>query len=239
MPNKRVESWFVEEARRVSSIIPAGALTESECPDFLIQTNFGTLGIEVTQLFQPQAASAFPPRQAEKFHDKVVREAENLYARSGSRPLDIMAYFNFNDGGARDHTQMAECLANFVQSHYADQEEAVKGYKFPDVPPGISSVRIARHLDGKTSRWQAGRFGQTIVLNYPFLAQTISRKNGLVEQYRERAKRVWLLIVSDFLPASGSFSIPNEIAEWKFDFDFDKVLLWSREDSKVFELSRH
>ncbi|MGH9396306.1 MAG: hypothetical protein ACRD18_05590 [Terriglobia bacterium] len=235
MPNKKMETWFIEEARKICPMIPAGQVIEAESPDFLVQTESETLGIEVTRLFQPKAASAFLPRQVESFQDKTIHKAENLYTSSGGRPVDVLVYFEDEKKGL-DCTRMAECLVDFVRGRYGDHEDDIRNYQFPDVPPGIFSVQVARRLDGKTNVWQRGHIGRTLLLDHALLAGEIKRKNELVPRYREKARRVWLLLVADLFPPSANFSVPNGVTEWKFDFDFDKVLLWSRGDGKVFEL---
>ncbi len=237
MPKKRLERWFIEEARMVCPIIPAGQITESECPDFLIQAESGTLGIEVTQLFQRKAAGAFSPREVEGFQDKTIRKAEYLYSSSDGIPVDVVVYFK-DEKTRRDPIRMAKSLANFVQRRYGDHEDGIKSYQLPDVPPGIFSIRVARPLDGNTNVWQRGHGGRTLPLSDDLLTDRIKAKNKVVPRYGEKARRVWLLIVADLFPPSANFSVPNGITEWKFHFDFDKVLLWSRQDRRVFELGR-
>lgn len=235
MEKKKVERHFVEKARQTSSLIPKGEIVESEGPDFLIETGSEILGIEVTQLFQPSPAGAFPKRAVESFQDKVTREAEEVYQKSGGRSVDVLVFFDEKSQGQVGCRSMAKALADFVKNHYGAERDA-KTYQHGDVPAGFSVIRIARPLDG-TNKWQAGKFGCTVRLKRSFLADEIKRKNRLVPKYRERVSRVWLLIIASFLPLSGSFSVPNEIETWDFSFDFDKVLLLSEEDNKVFEVS--
>jgi hypothetical protein len=53
---------------------------------------------------------------------------------------------------------------------------------------------------------------------------------------------VWLLIVNDqFLGPGEVYARPDQLAQWKFPFDFEKVLLFSRErggTGAVIEINR-
>ncbi|GEM_PF-6926924 len=231
---KKVERHYLGKARNISSLIPKGKITESESPDFLIETDFGTIGVEVTQLFQPSPVDGFPRRQVEAFQDEVVHDAGEMYQQSGTRAVDVLVCFDKKK--QLDCRPMAKSLADFVTSRYGDGEEDTENYFSPDVPPGFFGIRVARPLDGATNRWQAGHSGQTLRLERPFLADEIERKNKLVSHYRKKASRVWLLLVVSLYPLSGSFSVPDKIKTWTFSFDFDKVLLLSEEDNKVFEV---
>jgi hypothetical protein len=75
-------------------------------------------------------------------------------------------------------------------------------------------------------------------LTRDLLAKAILEKNENVRAYRSQAVNVWLLIVSDLFPSSMSFGISDEIVKWEFDFSFDKVLLLSREEMKIWPLRR-
>jgi hypothetical protein len=56
------------------------------------------------------------------------------------------------------------------------------------------------------------------------------------------AGEVWLLIVNDrFLGAGEVYARPDRLAQWKFAFDFEKVLLFLREpggSGEVIELHK-
>ena len=48
--------------------------------------------------------------------------------------------------------------------------------------------------------------------------------------YRIAASEIWLVIVNDqFLGAGEVYARPDHLAKWKFAFDFEEVLLFSRE----------
>lgn len=234
---KEIERRFIEKAQQLGLQLPPGTVVECESPDFLIKTCSETLGIEVTRLFQPAAASRFDPRQVESFQDRVMRVAADL-DKPNDPPVDVLVYCCW-DGAKqpRDCRQMAESLVDFVRSHYKERH-GPETYQRPDVPQGFDVIRVARPLDGTTNRWQAGHTGQGARLEQHFLSDEIGRKNKLVPHYRKRADQVWLLLVASMFPLSGTFSVPREINTWKFEYDFDRVLLLSEEDCLVLDIAR-
>jgi len=81
-----------------------------------------------------------------------------------------------------------------------------------------------------TARWHSGRSSDTTRASRGHLESRIAKKNGRVRAYRVSAPSVWLLIVSDlFLGPGEVYARPDDLAKWKFTFDFDKVLLFSRQ----------
>lgn len=73
-------------------------------------------------------------------------------------------------------------------------------------------------------------------------SRSIAEKNARVAEYRLSAPQVWLLIVNDQFLGPGVVYVRLEyLAAWKLTFDFDKVLLFSREPGgtgEVIEIQR-
>lgn len=234
---KRVERYFLERARRTGRQIPSGDTVEWESPDFLIRRDSGLIGVEVSQLFQPAPLNAPKPRAVESFQDAVMRAAAEIYQKSGSRPVDVLAYWDQNRP-QRGCEQAADALVDFVRSHYGDREDNIENYYRPEPPQRFAVIRIASPLDGRTNIWQAGHAGQVMSLDEQFLSGEIARKNKKVSAYRQKADCVWLLFVASLFPLPASFTVRGQLENWAFKFDFDKMLLFSEEDNRVFELSR-
>jgi hypothetical protein len=224
---KRVEGAYLELARAWYPAFPSGALVESEAPDFLVPTSEGQLGFEVTQLFQRPSNSAFAPRQVESFREWVIRRAEEIYSLLGNPPVDVNAYFSVRLAEKQRKEQLAQAFAEFVRTNYPGDGKVLN---FREGKPTSTLV-------GGSRRWFAGGVGETKLLTYELLAEAISSKNPLVARYRARASKVWLLIAVDIFPFSASFSVPAEVDAWSFDYEFDQVLLLSRQESKVWALS--
>lgn len=238
MASKRIERAYLEVARSMYSDFPNGEISDSESPDFLISGTGSQLGIEVRQLFQRTSGSEFTPRQVESFRVDTIRRAEKLYYKEGGAPVDVCAYWSHRPVGRQRADQIVRALAAFVRSNY---KPAVPVRLFQEgiaLPPGLAVINLARPLPGIERRWFAGGVGSPEVLTRDTLEKVIAEKEALVPSYRSKVAQVWLLLTCDLFPFSASFSVPDQIQDWKFDFSFDRVLLISREQSTVWSLSR-
>jgi hypothetical protein len=228
---KRFERGLLDRARRLSGIFPADQPVDREEPDFLFE--FERLGVETTQLFHSKGDALFPRRQVESFHRSVMQRAEGMARAQVLPPLNVLAYFNEQES-LRDLDAAAASLVTFVREHPTTDCET---HTWP-LPSGFGVVRILALSHDAQPTWRCSETAYVPRLDYDFLASTISSKNARLGSYRMRADRVWLLIAAELFPLSSSFSVPPEIENWTFPFEFDKVLLLSGEDGRVFELKR-
>jgi len=230
----------LELARTWYAAFPPGDIVESEAPDFIVSTPAGLLGFEITRLFQPPSTSPFPPKQIESFREWVIRRAEEIYSASGNRPVEVNAYFSVRPVEKQKKEQFAQAFSEFVRTNYPEDGKVLlfrESEPMSTLPSGFGAVSIAPPLPDGYRPWFAGGVGKTKLLTFDFLAEVISAKSPLVAGYRSRTSEVWLLIVVEIFPFSASFSVPAEVDTWRFDHEFDQVLLLSRQESKVWALS--
>ena len=147
------------------------------------------------------------------------------------RPLDVLVYFSYRHHMS-DAAASAQALIDFVQAHPCGTYEMLDG-----IPHGFSVVRIAEPLANQVPRWRCQDSGETLSVTQDMLSTIIREKNRRIAAYRANVDHVWLLIASSFWQFASSFYVPREIDDWRFDFDFDKVLVMS-EESGVFNLQR-
>jgi hypothetical protein len=228
--DKLRERAFVEMTRKQYPWFPLGELVDHEKPDFLLVDGADRLGIEVTQLFQsPKHGSKFGPHVVAKFHQKVMdvadRRAQSL------PPLDVLAYFDYREH-LSDAQSCAEALIDFVQTHPSGTYDLLD-----EIPRGFSVVRIAEPFANEVPRWRCLDSGETLKASREMLADVIGEKNKLVGSYRSNVSRVWLVIACSFGEFASNFYVPSDVDAWRFEYDFDKVLLLSSE-SGVFDLRR-
>lgn len=127
-----------------------------------------------------------------------------------------------------DAAASAQALIDFVQTHPCGTYQMLHG-----VPHGLSVVRIAEPLANRVPRWRCLDSGETLSVTKEMLSTIIREKNRRVATYRANVDRVWLLIASSFWQFASSFYLPREINDWRFDFNFEKVLLMSQERGVV------
>jgi hypothetical protein len=228
---KRVEAQYLEEARRTSVSFPAGRIEPHERPDFLLFADRATIGVEVTELCREE------PRAEAGRLSKVPDKAKMIYNRlPNAHPVDVsIAFWGAEDVG---FNHLTRSLADFV---YANRD--CRGTKVPRelLPKGYCQISVHEPLEAG-GRWHSTRGFDTMVAPKELIEHRIGEKNGRVPDYRRSASEVWLLIVNDkFLGPGEVYVRADQLAQWRFSFDFDKVLLFLREAGgagEVIELQR-
>jgi hypothetical protein len=131
---------------------------------------------------------------------------------------------------------MVRTLCEYVKAnlHRAKPTIALDG---PSVPPGFASMSIT----SECGDWWSGEcVGITVPDIRRQLAARITAKNKFVSRYREclpRGAQVWLLLYTR-VDVSRSMPIPYGIDEWRFPFDFEKVLWFTFLEKQIIEIRR-
>lgn len=231
---KRAERYFVEHVQQhYPGYLPTTPPKESEEPDFLFDTPEGVVGVEVTQLFHTATPGLFPELQVAQFHrDVVVRAGEIYQTRELGPAVDVTTYY---DRRVRltDLERCAEALAEFVAvSPYDTVRRSMTS------PAGLSVISKHEPRLPGLPKWECWGNSETQLLIPEFLAAVIARKNALVPNYRRKSPAAWLLLVSSLGSLESSFAAPRDLPEWKFAFDFDRVLLLVQDPGKIYDLQR-
>jgi hypothetical protein len=148
---KRIETHYMEEARRASSIFPAGTLEPYERPDFLLRASHGKIGIEVTELCRED------PRAEAGRLSKVPGKAKTIYDRfPDAEPVDVgIGFWRAETVG---FNALTKSLADFV---YANRSNKGTGYA-QNLPDGYCHIGIHEPLV-PGGRWHGGRAFDTVV----------------------------------------------------------------------------
>jgi hypothetical protein len=227
---KEIERRYMEEARLASPLFPSGPLHDHERPDFLISTDSGVLGIEVTELCREE------PRAESGRLCKVPDAAKMAHSRlSGSTGVDVSLVFS-RYASEIPFNSLRDSLVNFVRDHEI-------GSTFNrDLPKGYSHIGIHSPFGDPAGRWHAPRAFDVVPAGRALLDSRINEKNQRVPKYRSAARTVWLLIVNDTFLGPGEVVVRrDELAQWTFSFDFDQVLVFQRHpggDGHVIPLQR-
>jgi hypothetical protein len=221
---KEIETWVLNAAREACPLIPVGQDIQREEPDFLITTENGSIGLELTELLRQAKNGERRPVAEESRHNKVVQKAEQLYrSMPNAKPIKVSVGFNY--GIEYDEKEMAHSLARFVSAH---SHLSNPGAIFYDNLPAIFFfIRLDAHAPGRA--WWGGELGSYTVNDiYEELALRIAEKNQKLPAYRTNLPGIpiWLLIYSG-VAVSRSMSIPHGLEEWRQPFGFDRVIFFA------------
>jgi len=146
---KRLETDYMEEARRASPIFPPGELVPQEKPDFLLRTESGTIGIEITELCREE------PRAEAGRLSKVPDKAKAIYnGMANAQTVDVSAAFSEQAESVKSH-DLTTSLAKFV---YRKRENWGSSFtRTRDLPNGYCHVVIHAPLKHiyPTGHWHA------------------------------------------------------------------------------------
>jgi hypothetical protein len=201
---------------------------------------------------RPPQENGFKPIETESFHKTVVELAERNYNDSGAPHVDVNVSFLDEERAKQENRKgwlcltdkrtgskrekMARSLSEFVKTHWPAASEVITFKKRAELPVGFEVITIASPLRGS---WYSGESGSMGPLVYQDLAAKIEEKNRLFDKYRANLLGcpIWLIIYSGPSIAEG-VPIPC-MDDWRFSFAFDKVLLFSGMDNRVFEIMRN
>jgi hypothetical protein len=110
------------------------------------------------------------------------------------------------------------------------------------LPPGYSHIGVfpRRDVDPADGSWRYFCASSTELASKELLDERVREKNARLAEYRLKVGEVWLLLVNDLFLGPGEVAVRDEdIAQWSFASDFDRLVLFQRQpggSGKVSEL---
>jgi hypothetical protein len=217
--------------------MPSGEVIPSEEPDFRIETETGTVGIELTEVLPPPRNESFSsPVAEEDLHKSVVEIAELDYGTAGGLAVKVRTYFWNIERVKNRKWEMAHALAGFVKSHRGEANTVATFTRRDKLPEGFGVISI----DSNPGPWWSGEgVENTFEGIYQQLAARIAAKNKLLPTYRANLPNspIWILLYS-CAGVSRGVHMPYGISEWSFPFDFDRVFFFASLSGSVEEIRR-
>jgi hypothetical protein len=197
------------------------------------------LGIEITELL-PRASTdgGITPVEQAAFYGDVVRIAQEQFSKEIGAAVRVAVHFGDRDAGhtRRNTRKMARALFQCVKDSLPRATEFVALYG-SQAPEGFGSITITSGA-GDWDCFQCS--GITLNDIRTQIASRISAKNALVPKYRANLPKgaaIWLLLYSR-PNVSRSVPVPHGIEQWKFPFEFDRVLWFVILGNEVVEIQR-
>ena len=196
---KSIERIRVAELRSLCRDFPPEPLEDSESPDFLIRTAEGVLGLEVSGLYPSGGEGA---RQAEGAWTTLLQRVGNEYSTLDLRPVQVIVYWVVAPPSDKQARQALEqvllrtvCLIVTRGERGAHVEYS--GHGGIPLPPFIERLRV-RLVDSDTeSFWSFGQGGVVPVFSSKELQGAIEAKDALIDSYRRKCDRVWLVLLAN------------------------------------------
>lgn len=241
MPRKSTERWQLERFLQTYGGTQTTEVHESEAPDFILVDGTATIGIEVTQLYRPAQSGDLSQRAVEAFRECVVRRAHRIYIEAGGAAVDVSVAFSDVYQCRVDLDPLAASLAETIRSIYPSAQPWILltgEEQRAQLPAQFTSLIVSRHQTKGEGFWYMIQSGPRPLLDGPLLQSALDAKKSRVPAYRNVAEQIWLLIVTDALYLSSSFSVPDAVERERYAFASDRAFFFSALERRWWELLR-
>lgn len=241
---KARERRHLERLRQSLPSFPDGAVRDAEAPDFIVECNDGTIGVEHTELFlddSPGVGSALRAKEGE--WAKAVLNACRLYEERTLPAVDVAVFW-------LDHYPLTSKRRKEISREIADCVERALPMAEPTVtleqtdlsdsplPEEIDAIRVAKFPELTVNRWNYPRSGYVASLSVDQIRNAIAEKERRLEAYQSSCSQVWLVLVIEGLYASSLIEIAESVRTTSFITGFDRLLLMRYFEGEVIELRK-
>jgi hypothetical protein len=241
---KRQEETYLRRFRENFAGFPEGTILPNEHPDFLVETSWGRVGIELTEyhISEPDEGRGSPTRAREGTEDEVLRRAAEQYRSKGLPPVVVNVLWHTNQALDRHRLpELATGLADLVQEHLPEPNQSVtiNERRHPasrSLPEEVASLHVIRRDSISKGSWTPVRAAFVPTITPSDLRRTVRSKEAKVLSYRQHCREVWLLIVARGFEPSTYGDLGPEVENHVFETSFDRVFFLHHFDGTVTEL---
>lgn len=241
-PSKKdVERWQLEQFSSLFPGFPRGSISDSEEPDFIVDTGDRKIGIELTDLYWQPLPNQAPRQSQESLWYRIVKAAERIYSESALAPLQVSVHFNRQYSLRKsDVARLAKAIAAVVvrnapppgKNSSEDYDWENRDY-FPEEVITINVWNIERVRE---SFFNSPSAAFIPTLRSDDILRAMSLKESKVDRYRTRCDEVWLLVNCDGGQLSTLFEHDEAVIQKTYSSRFDRVFLMRHLAGKVYEL---
>ena len=189
-------------------------------PDFIIQFNQKSIGLEHTQILTDDASRFFKVKSLFDYAEQIFRKKyPNINVHASLSVKD-----DCWDYRQKDKPKLAEKVADFV--HW---KMCGLNFNFPDK---ITEIRTDKH--SQVSFTYAENNWQAAYLTKERLQAEIGKKEGKISGYKKSDKKLaelWLVLLIGSL-SSVSYEL-NEEVNYEMESEFDRVYLMTDYDARI------
>jgi len=244
---KQHERFLLDQFLGHQGITPK-RVDPGESPDFLINLDGRTVGIEVTELFIQRCSSEARLLQHDSLRQAIesvttiiVDKAREIYFAANNPP--VLSHILFSNGitpniNKRKGDQIAKLIADQIQRMSLQDSEGFEWTSREDEKESPLSEWVsfisAHRVPERFTRWSPNSAGLVSTLTPARIQEQIDRKGSKINAYKSHAEEIWLLIVADRSRSSQKFSVMPDFSldsicspfakTFYYDLVFDEVL---------------
>jgi hypothetical protein len=207
---KKDERMHLEMFRELIDGSPVRLLSHDDNPDFLVEREGRTIGIEHTEFFRRRNRTSrrpYGPAELEGIQQGIIRKAMELYTKQGNSPVSVKIWFDpgmkFTKLAPGRSEAIAVELSSFIAEWARTDPSPYAGFGPDDAIP-IKEIGI---LSITRDCWVWSKENPALV-GSPSVSQLqgiIAEKDTKYDIYRQKCDECWLLITANrFNPAQGT-----------------------------------
>jgi len=241
--------WAVMQLFRSScSFFPLGMVEKSERPDFLLYSDAGITGIELTELKYERKDKEFNLRAHEDFLSEIMSEAQTVFEAQSHLKLVVDVHFKNDIGPAITLGQdclkqgLIELIAHIVMENTPEATgieyliDRTSKYGHLYLSSKIESIYI-KNMTGRFEEglWYAGISTKVKPLSVASISQRLVAKNEKLPFYNSDCNEFWLIIIQNSFLMSSFYNplTAREALRHLYQSDFDKVFVFERSNGEV------
>ncbi len=182
-----------------------------ERPDALVTDGTQVIGLEVTAVSEAVQRQAIAPQKWRAEACRVVDAAKKVFESRDPTPVIVLIGMspNWVPPGRQDAARIAAELSSIIERTLASPPPWPRDkepFTLKDPFPGVERVYVSRSNYG--NHWQSSIAGHVLSVSEADLQATIARKEVELQEYRQAAPTVWLLIDCDVSGQGIALDIP-------------------------------
>ncbi|MBN8837203.1 MAG: hypothetical protein J0I09_08090 [Sphingobacteriia bacterium] len=227
---KWVQSFIGLNQKELSGM----AVTQSETPDFILQSPRKKISLEVTTLIDPEL------KKKESLKEKIVRQAREK--AGGKYPDGLHVHVSFASEDiicrANEIDRYAENICSIVDDIYT-KNDVKNATGFPSFTQEftdglISSVSVWPNQ--KQTHWSTEQSFAFAWIDPDALVKRIREKETILKKYAKHFNENWLLLVANLWDESSSYDFTNIKKRVALSTPFHRVCIYQWMDNRFVKL---
>lgn len=239
MANKYLERWYVGQLRRAIPDFPPGSVQDDESPDFIVQSDQRSVGIEVTRFNWPVLEGTRPHQEEQALKDLAVAPAARIHAETGGPALYVTVYFARPIAFAkRDVRERGEAIARAVLGSAVPESFGEPPVRVPwdRLPSGVSEITIQASVHSRDRLWSADASGWVAPVDCSHIQSVLERKREMASRAQRKCTELWLVIVNDEFSRGAPVELAIESRRAVYDHPFDRLFWLEPHRERAWEL---
>jgi hypothetical protein len=180
---------------------PEGIACVQERPDFVVKTQAGRIGVEVTRCFRPTPSDRRPLQEQFSLQHQIAQRAQKEFEGLSAQKLNVKVVFSAGVEIDKSHvlptaTRLANAVRAIEMTNTLTRHDLLTRDRNAK---SVASVHARNSLPGEPSLWLPATAAWVRRLEPHDIQQEILRKQASLGAYDTDVVEVWLLIVADGL----------------------------------------